>query len=150
MKRIFAIICPLILIAALIGYLFNLGDYNFFRQLTKIEMINFPNPFKQWETFNTKLDNIIKSTLQLDWSTPIFKDVHDITDFFSNVGSFFVYLGQWFLNILTILKNAFFGIWTFIQTICLFIFDALQDAILLCISFLVMLGFPIDYFFYSY
>lgn len=147
MKRIFAIICPLILITALVGYLFQLGDYNFFRQLTKIDMINFPNPFKQWETFNNKLTELKDMSINLDWSFPLFKDVHDITDFFSNVGSFFGYLGQWFNNVLVVLRNIFTGIWFFIQTICFFLFDGVVDLLLLCISFLIMLGFPVDYFF---
>lgn len=68
MKRIFYYISLLAITCALVGFLFNLQDYDIFRQLDKIASINFPNPLAEFNEIydaTMQLSNI--NNLDLQW-----------------------------------------------------------------------------------
>ena len=85
MKRIFAFIIPFILLSALCGYLFGFEDYNFFRQLSKVSLLPFPNPLKQFATFEEKATTMLNS---YDFTTdfPTFLKNASILFTFTKVG----------------------------------------------------------------
>lgn len=145
MKKIFAFIVPVIFLTALVGALFNFGDYNFYRQLTKISLIEFPNPFNEWNNLIKKL-NALFYDFNFTFITPVFKNVNNPSDFFANVGLFFSYLGSWLNTILNCIIYFFQSVWAFIQFIGLFLFDLIADLYYFFFAFLILLGFPLDYF----
>lgn len=129
---------------ALIGFLFNLADYNFFRQLNKISRLEFPSVLDEIAIFNTRIDNMVTS-INFNVASPSFVNVNNIADFFKNVGSFFAYLGKWLESICNVIVVGF----SFIaETFILFgviIKDIFLDFFYIIYSFLLLCGFPLSY-----
>lgn len=50
MKKIYYYIALIALTAGLVGFLFNLKEYDFFYQLIKVSQIDFPNPLDEFTT----------------------------------------------------------------------------------------------------
>lgn len=76
MKKIFYYIALLSFTAGLVGFLFNLKQYDFFNQLAKISAIDFPNP--------------------LDEFTTIYKETQKLMDFGSTNPEWYEYIVQFF------------------------------------------------------
>ena len=120
MKRIFAFIIPFILLSALCGYLFGFEDYNFFRQLSKVSLLPFPNPLKQFATFEEKATTMLNS---YDFTTdfPTFVNVNSIEAFFKYCGLYLEFIG-------------------------LLIYDFFADIYYGLSAILIILGFPVEIF----
>ena len=145
MKRIFAFIIPFILLSALCGYLFGFEDYNFFRQLSKVSLLPFPNPLKQFATFEEKATTMLNS---YDFTTdfPTFVNVNSIEAFFKNVGSFFAYIGSWFNIIFNVVISFFKYCGLYLEFIGLLIYDFFADIYYGLSAILIILGFPVEIF----
>lgn len=83
MKRIFYFITILSLTAGLCCYIFNLKDYDFFVQLTKISNLDFPNPIDNFTALSNATSNLTNiNELNLEW-------YQYIVEFFKWVGTLF-------------------------------------------------------------
>lgn len=58
MRRIFMFISIMALTIGLIGFLFNLGEYDLFAQLAKIESLNFANPVEDLRELIDEANNL--------------------------------------------------------------------------------------------
>lgn len=68
MKKIIAILGTLIVIIALIGYVFQLENYDFLAQISKISQLKFNNFIDDFNTFYEKLTSITQwNKSSIEW-----------------------------------------------------------------------------------
>lgn len=68
MKRIISMLGVLVVVVALVGYVFNLADYDFMAQLEKISNLRFNNFIADFNDFYDKLTGISKWASQnIEW-----------------------------------------------------------------------------------
>lgn len=94
MKKILLLILPIILIIALMWTLRGVQEqeFTFTNLMAKLQNINLNDEFTDIQKFWQSLGS---------WDTSIYfaPTGNGFTDFFANIGNFFMSLGQWFSNL---------------------------------------------------
>lgn len=114
MKKIFSILVPILITCALIGFIFNLSEYDFFVQIAKIENMTFKNPLDEWNNITRAWDNF---TLEYEKPNAFiwqYIDVNNISDFFTNVSIFFSGLGNGLKSLWNEITSFSLMIWEFL------------------------------------
>lgn len=104
MNKILKTLVVVIVVIALVGYVFELGDYDFMRQLKKIALLDFVNPIENLEIL---INEIIKikdwGTLNIEW--------------YEYIVVFFEWIGTLLLVPITFIKDLAIDLYLILQSV---------------------------------
>lgn len=142
MKKIFIIIVPCILAISLIGFLFNLPEYDFFTQFDKLQYVEWVNPIDEFRTLARKFQDLGLEFQQIQFSFN-YVDVNNPMDFFSNVGEFFNGMGKGFSQIFNAIGNGFKSLWDLLVMPIYILKDLFIDLWCVFKVVMIIIGFNI-------